>query len=181
MGHQLHGRHRGQAPATIAEEYILADRASVYRHAHALGFFPKRQKNIRADLERIIEKAGEFDVTASAVVAAVQAYAKINTAGEWIDKTETTSMNDLFDRMGTQELEAYAQRGELPEWLERRTSRPGFLVLAFRAEQLKSNVTSATRVQRVIDAAKEQGWNRSSPAFLWLSRRHTSAQYPVQT
>ena len=107
-----------RSPAAIAEEYGLADRASVYRHAHALGLFPKRQKNIRAALERIIEKAGEVDVTASAVVAAVQAYAKINAAGEWIDRTETTSMNDLFDRMSTQELEAYAQTGELPGWFK---------------------------------------------------------------
>jgi hypothetical protein len=105
-----------RSPASIAEEFGLADRASVYRHSHALGLFEKRRRNIRAALERIIEKAGEVDVTASAVVAAVQAYAKINSAGEWIDRTETTSMNDLFDRMSTDELEAYAQAGTLPEW-----------------------------------------------------------------
>jgi hypothetical protein len=50
-------------------------------------------------LERIIDKAGEVDMTASAVVAAVQAYAKINAADEWIDRSETTSMNALFERM----------------------------------------------------------------------------------
>jgi hypothetical protein len=105
-----------RSAAVIAEEFGLADRASVYRHAHALGLFLKRQHNVRAALERIIEKAGEVDVTASAVVAAVQAYAKINAAGEWIDRTETVSMNDLFDRMSTQELEAYAQTGTLPNW-----------------------------------------------------------------
>ncbi len=70
-----------RSPAAIAEEFGLADRASVYRHAHALWLFPKRQRNIRAVLERILEKAGEVDVTASAVVSAVQAYAKINAAG----------------------------------------------------------------------------------------------------
>ncbi|HEX7729875.1 MAG TPA: hypothetical protein VF392_12610 [Terracidiphilus sp.] len=102
----------------IAEEYGLADRASVYRHAHALGLFPKRQRNIRAALERIIERAESVDVTASAVVAAIGAYAKINAAGEWIDRTETVSLNDLFDRMSTQELEAYAQTGALPEWFK---------------------------------------------------------------
>jgi hypothetical protein len=80
--------------------------------------FPKRQRNVRAALERIIEKAGEVDVTASAVVAAVQAYSKINAAGEWIDRTETVSMNDLFEKMTTQELESYAQTGELPEWFK---------------------------------------------------------------
>jgi len=107
-----------RSPATIAEEYGLADRSSVYRHAHALGLFEKRRRNIRAALERIIEKAGEVDVTAAAVVSAVQAYAKINSTGEWIDRTETVSLNDLFDRMSTRELEAYAQTGALPGWFE---------------------------------------------------------------
>jgi len=105
-----------RSPAAIAEDYGLADRTSVYRHAHALSLFPKRQRNIRAALERIIEKAGEVDVTASAVVAAVQSYAKINAAGEWIDRTETVSMNDLFERMSIEEMEAYAQSGVLPGW-----------------------------------------------------------------
>jgi hypothetical protein len=105
-----------RSPAAITEDYGLADRTSMYRHAHALGLFEKRRRNIRAALERIIEKAGEVDVTASAVVAAVQAYAKINAAGEWIDRTETVSMNDLFDRMSSVELEAYAQSGILPGW-----------------------------------------------------------------
>jgi hypothetical protein len=105
-----------RSPAAIAEEYGLADRTSVYRHAHALGLFPKRQKNIRAALERIIERAECVDVTAGAVVSAVQAYAKINSAGEWIDRTETVSLNQLFDRMSSRELEDYAQTGTLPEW-----------------------------------------------------------------
>src|ERR1700752_330385 len=107
-----------RSPATIAAEYELAYRASVYRHAHALGMFAKRQRNVRAALERIIERAGEVDVTASAVVAAVQAYSKINAAGQWIDRTEQVSLNDLFDRMSTEELEEYAQRGTLPKWFE---------------------------------------------------------------
>lgn len=107
-----------RSPAVIAEEYGLADRSSIYRHAHALGLFPKRQRNVRAALEHIIEQASKVDVTASAVVAAVQAYSKINAAGEWIDRTETTSMNDLFDRMSNQELENYAQTGALPEWFK---------------------------------------------------------------
>jgi hypothetical protein len=107
-----------RSPAAITEEFGLADRASVYRHSHALGLFEKRRRNIRAALERIIERAGEVDVTASAVVAAIQAYAKINSAGQWIDRTEQVTMNDLFDRMSTQELEDYAQSGALPGWFQ---------------------------------------------------------------
>jgi hypothetical protein len=90
----------------------------LYRHAHALGLFQKRQRNVRAALNRIIERAESVDVTASAVVAAIQAYAKINSAGEWIDKTETVSLNNLFGWMSTQELEAYAQTGALPGWFK---------------------------------------------------------------
>ncbi|HZL29274.1 MAG TPA: hypothetical protein VFC39_22300 [Acidobacteriaceae bacterium] len=105
-----------RSPAAIADEFGLADRASVYRHAHALALFEKRRRNIRAALERIIEKAGEVDVTAAAVVSAVTAYAKINAAGEWIDRSETLSLNQLFDRMSTDELESYAQTGDLPGW-----------------------------------------------------------------
>jgi hypothetical protein len=105
-----------KSPAAIATGFGLTDRTSVYRHAHAFGLFPKRRRNIRAALEKIIERAGDVDVTASAVVAAIQAYSKINAAGEWIDRTETVSLNQLFERMSTQELEGYAKTGALPEW-----------------------------------------------------------------
>jgi hypothetical protein len=107
-----------RSPAAIAEEYGLADRSSVYRHANALGLIQKRQRNIRAALERFIERAEEVDVTASAFVAAVQAYSKINAAGEWIERSETVSMNDLFERMTAQELEEYARTGGTPEWFQ---------------------------------------------------------------
>jgi hypothetical protein len=105
-----------RSPAAIAEEYGLADRKTVYRHAHALELFPKRARNIRSALESILEKSGEVEVSASAVVAAVQAYAKINAAGAWIDRTEMVSMNDLFARMSAAELEIYASTGDLPAW-----------------------------------------------------------------
>jgi hypothetical protein len=107
-----------RSPAAVATEYGLADRSSVYRHAHAFGLFAKRQRNIRAALEHIIESAGEVEVTASAVVAAVQAYSKINAAGQWVDRTEQVSLNDLFDKMTMAELEEYAQTGRLPKWFE---------------------------------------------------------------
>jgi hypothetical protein len=67
-------------------------------------------------LERIIEKAGDVEVTASAVVAAIQAYAKINAHGQWVDQSEQVTLTQLFERMTRQELEAYARNGKLPDW-----------------------------------------------------------------
>jgi hypothetical protein len=101
----------------IATTYGVS-RDGVYRHAHALDLFRKRQRNIRAALERIIEQAGEVDVNAAAVVSAIMAYAKINGRGEWIERAETLNLNDLFEKMTTPELEAYASNGVLPSWFE---------------------------------------------------------------
>ena len=105
-----------RSPASITKQYGLRNRSTVYRHAHAVGLFPKRQRNVRAALEKIIERAGEVDVTASAIVAAVQAYTKINAAGQWVDRSEHVDLNALFEKMTAQELEAYAQDGSLPPW-----------------------------------------------------------------
>ena len=101
----------------IAAAYCVS-RDAVYRHAHALDLFRKRQLNIRAALEKIIERAGEVDVNAASVVAAVAACAKINGRGGWIQCAETLNLNDLFERMTAPEVEGYAADGVLPSRFE---------------------------------------------------------------
>jgi hypothetical protein len=146
-----------RSPAAITEEYGLADRASVYRHAHACDLFPKRQRNVRAALEKIIEKAGEVDVTAAAVVGAIQAYSKINAQGQWIDRSENVNQNELFERMTTTELEAYAQDGTLPQWftsaivqsLVNLLSCGGREAIASSGDILELSATVASEDQRI--------------------------------
>ena len=99
----------------IAKDFHVS-RDSLYRHAHALNLFEKRRRNLRAALERIVEKADSVQVNASAVVAAATALAKINGQGAWIERVESLDINLLFDRMDTAELESYARDGKLPEW-----------------------------------------------------------------
>jgi hypothetical protein len=105
-----------RSPAALAQQYGLADRASVYPHAHALGLFAKRQQNLRAALERIIERVDEVQVTSGAVVAAVATLAKISANGRWIDPGESVGLHQLFERMTHQELQIYAETGRLPGW-----------------------------------------------------------------
>jgi len=105
-------------PKAIAKEFGLRDRTAIYRHAHALDLFSKRQRNIRAALEKIIERAGEVEVTAAAVVAAVQAYGRLNAQGQWIDRVEHVNVNKLFERMTEAEMEDYAKEGNLPAWFK---------------------------------------------------------------
>jgi hypothetical protein len=101
------------SPAQIAKKYSVS-RDGIYRHANAFGLMDKRRRNVRAALEKIIERAGEVDVTAAAVVAAIQAYSKINAAGQWVERSEHINLNELFRRR------AYRRWGAIPP---RSTSR----------------------------------------------------------
>jgi hypothetical protein len=105
-----------RSSASITKQFGLRNRSTVYRHAHAVGLFRKRQRNVRAALEKIIERAGEVEVNAAAVVSAVAAYARINARGELIERRERVNLNTLFERMTRQELKAYARDGCLPGW-----------------------------------------------------------------
>src|SRR5271167_902328 len=105
------------SPAEIAQEHSVS-RDGVYRHAHVFALMDKRRRNVRTALERIIERAGEVEVTAAAVVAAVQAYTKINAMGHWVDRSEHVNLNELFERMTREEMETYAKEGTLPAWFE---------------------------------------------------------------
>ena len=51
-------------------------------------------------------------------LGAVQAYSKINTTGQWVDRSEHVNLNELFDRMTTEQMERYAKDGTLPPWFE---------------------------------------------------------------
>jgi len=106
------------SPDRISTQYGVS-RDSAYRHAHALGLMEKRRRNVRAALERIIEKAGEVEASATAIVSAVSAYAKINASGQWVERSEYINLNELFERMSREEMEAYAKDGLLPTWFER--------------------------------------------------------------
>jgi hypothetical protein len=106
------------SPAKIAVAYKLSDRSSVYRHANALNLFPKRRRNNRAVLERIMERVDEVKVTASAIVAAALAHSKINARGELIERDENLTFHDLFDRMTSEQLDAYSKHRILPSWFK---------------------------------------------------------------
>jgi Zn-dependent peptidase ImmA (M78 family) len=103
--------------ASIAKQHGVS-RDAIYRHAHVFGLMDKRRRNVRTALERIIERAGEVDVTAAAVVAAVQAYSKINATGQWVERSEHVNLNELFERMTREEMETYAKEGTLPAGFE---------------------------------------------------------------
>jgi hypothetical protein len=74
---------------------------------------------------RFLEHAGEVEVTAPAVVSAIQALSKINAQGRWIERVETVSLGALFEKMTPDELERYAREGVLPNWFQAATGPEG--------------------------------------------------------
>jgi hypothetical protein len=112
-----------KSPSQIAKDWNLRDRTTLYRHAWATGLMEKRRRNVRAALESIIEQGGNVEVTAAAVVQAVAAYARINSEGRLVERSERVDLNHLFDRMSQQELQRYAETGKLPDWFEQVVGR----------------------------------------------------------
>ena len=106
---------RWTSPDAITKTFGIC-RDSIYRHARAFDLLEPRRRNVRFALERIIERAGDVEVNANAIVAAVSTYAKLNAHGQWIDRRETIDLNDMFARMTNDEMDRYATKGELPEW-----------------------------------------------------------------
>jgi hypothetical protein len=110
----------------------------------------KRRRNVRAALENIIEKAGDVEVSATAVVSAVAAYAKINANGQWIERSEHISLNELFDRMTPQEMENYAANGTVLTWFEQ------------EMENYAANGTVPTWFERTLGATPTNGQGGSN-------------------
>jgi hypothetical protein len=103
-------------PARLGKKYGVS-RDALYRHAKAFpALWASREKNLRGALARIIEKVSSVKVNGAVAVAAISAYAKINTQGRWVDRTESLDLNQLFEKMSLEEMEAYANCGELPDW-----------------------------------------------------------------
>ncbi len=68
-----------QSPDVIAKAHGIADHSSVYRHAHAVGLFERRNQTLRLALGPIIERAMTVRVTADAVIRAVMVCVNLNS------------------------------------------------------------------------------------------------------
>ena len=77
---------RWRSPHKIARDYNVADRASIYRHAHAANLFEARRRQVARVLESYLETIddnppADFDP----VTRAVRVYAHLNANGDWFE------------------------------------------------------------------------------------------------
>jgi len=77
---------RWRSPELIAREYKIANRTSIYRHAHCTGLFAWRRRELGRVLEGILENAEHVPLEASdAVVRAARVYAHLDENGNWFE------------------------------------------------------------------------------------------------
>ena len=85
------------SPVHIAKKYGFASRTCIDRHARACGFFELRRTCYRTALENLIERNGEARVTASSIARAVEACARINDQGKWVEPPHRIVVTRVVD------------------------------------------------------------------------------------
>jgi hypothetical protein len=83
---------RWYAPEHIAQDHDVPYASAIYRHAHALGLFELRRRNLRLALEPLIEQANSVQASAGAVIRAIRTYAHINDSGKWIRAAQSAAV-----------------------------------------------------------------------------------------
>jgi len=81
---------RWQSPEKIAADYQIADRSSIYRHAHATGLFVIRKRELPRVLETILECVGNANLDSmDTITRAARVYAHIDDNGKWFEPPKT--------------------------------------------------------------------------------------------
>ena len=81
---------RWRSPELIAREYKLANRTSIYRHAHCTGLFAWRRRELGRVLEGMLENHEHIPLEASdAIVRAARVYAHLDENGNWFEPPRT--------------------------------------------------------------------------------------------
>ena len=82
-------------PGDIAYDFDLEDDRYIHRHAHAVGLYARRRENYLFTLENLLERGDEIELTASAYIKAVRAYACMSTRSAGPSPPSASSTNTM--------------------------------------------------------------------------------------
>lgn len=82
---------RWASPRRLAKDYQIADRVSLYRHAHATGLFSRRRREFARVLEDILEcvEHSSLEESADVMIRAARVYAHLDENGNWFEPPRT--------------------------------------------------------------------------------------------
>jgi len=85
-----------RSETTIARNYRLPSRSSIYRHAAAAGLLQRRRLNLRGVCERIIERVDEAPPSGLAVLRALRIYSQITEDGNWVEPPKHSLVTHVY-------------------------------------------------------------------------------------
>jgi hypothetical protein len=75
---------RWRSPDLIAKDFKIANRSSIYRHAHSTGLFTWRKQQLGRTLEGILECAEQIPLeSADIIIRAARIYSRLDDNGKW--------------------------------------------------------------------------------------------------
>ena len=147
---------RWRSPELIAREYKLANRTSIYRHAHCTGLFAWRRRELGRVLEGMLENHEHIPLEASdPIVRAARVYAHLDENGNWL---EPARINFVL----TGPVPAISRPERLQLTHQIRTTK--------RSSKRRAKSRTALSRKRGIVTSKKNRISRASTA----SRRHSS-------
>ena len=113
---------RWRSPIKTAEDYGLADRASIYRHAHATGLFVRRTREVARTMEHYLELVDHYEPGEPApfdfdsVTRAVRVYSHLDQDGRWVEpiRTHCVLTGPICQNDSSLDESNSPARGELP-------------------------------------------------------------------
>jgi hypothetical protein len=81
-----------RSPKTIMHCFGIKSQTTIYHHAHALGLFDLRKRNLSLALASIIEDVDTLQLTGSDVLRAIYALAHLNEQGQWVHPTSKSEV-----------------------------------------------------------------------------------------
>jgi len=158
---------RWRSPELIAKEFKIADRASIYRHAHATGLFAWRKRELGRVLEGILESAEHIPLESSDVlVRAARLYSHLDDNGRWLEPPRTT-----FIFTG-EAPPIYPLEGLLPSnsarAKKRRVSKP---ILSRHERRPRSLASSSAKQKRMASAKPNSNIRPNRKSVKLLNRK----------
>jgi hypothetical protein len=82
---------RWASPTAIAKTYKIADRASIYRHAHSTGLFHRRKREVGRVLETVLENVEQCPIDSfDTIICAARLYTHLDDRGHWTEPPRIT-------------------------------------------------------------------------------------------
>jgi hypothetical protein len=82
---------RWSSPSAMAKTYKIADRASIYRHAHSTGLFDRRKREVGRVLETVLENVEQCPVESfDTIIRAARLYTRLDNTGTWVEPPRIT-------------------------------------------------------------------------------------------